>query len=191
MARQVTASRHTNETRIELTLSLEGGETSIDTGLGFFDHMLTALAFHAGFGLRLTAQGDLEVDGHHTVEDTGIVLGQALSRALGDRAGIARFGQAAVPMDESLASATLDLGGRAFLVYNAPAAQDRTGDYDTCLTEEFWRAVCQHAGLTLHVSAYGGNAHHMTEAVFKACARALRQAVRLEGQAIPSTKGIL
>jgi len=174
-------------------LSLECGEINVDTGIGFFDHMLCALAYHAGFGLVVSAKGDLRVDGHHTVEDVGIVWGQALGRILGDRAGIARFGQARVPMDEALADAALDVSGRPYLRYDVPDAhaQVKIGAYDACLTEEFWRAACQGAGLTLHIAAYGSNAHHIAEAVFKACARALRQAVRMEGAGIPSTKGVL
>jgi len=191
MSRLTTVSRHTKETRIELTLSLEGGPVSLDTGIGFFDHMLNALAVHAGFGLQLSAEGDLHVDDHHTVEDAGIVFGQALHKALGDRTGIARFGQAKVPMDEALADAALDLSGRAYLRYDVPEPQACIGAYDACLTGEFWRAVCRNAGLTLHISAYGHNGHHITEAVFKACARALKQAVGVVGGEIPSTKGIL
>ncbi len=192
MTRQATIRRDTKETRITLALQLDGGaDTTVETGIGFFDHMLGTLAVHAGFSMQLSAQGDLCVDGHHTVEDVGIVLGQAISQALDTRAGIARFGQASIPMDESLASVALDLSGRAFLVYGAPAGQPMVGSYDTCLTEEFWRAVCQHAGLTLHITVCGQNAHHMTEAIFKACARALKQAVRVEGTSVPSTKGSL
>ena len=191
MSRTAAVTRKTKETDIKLNLSLEGGTAGIDTGIGFFDHMLYALAAHAGFGLRVSAEGDLNVDGHHTVEDVGIVLGQALREALGDRAGIARFGQAKVPMDEALADAALDLSGRPYLRYDVPETQPRVGEYDACLTGEFWRAVCLHAGMTLHISAYGGNAHHVTEAVFKACARAMKMAVRVEGTKVPSTKGIL
>jgi imidazoleglycerol-phosphate dehydratase len=184
-------TRRTQETEITLSLSLDGGATALDTGIGFFDHMLTALAVHGGLGLTVQAKGDLRVDGHHTVEDVGLVLGQALAEALGDKAGIARFGKARVPMDEALADAALDIGGRPYLRFDAPAPQARIGDYDTCLTEEFLRALCQKAGLTLHLSAYGTNAHHVTEAVFKAVARALREAVRPEGRGVPSTKGVL
>ena len=191
MNRTATVTRHTKETKIVLTLLLEGGEADAQTGIGFFDHMLHTLAVHAGFGLRISAKGDLSVDGHHTVEDMGIVFGQALGRALGDRAGLARFGQAKVPMDEALADVSLDISGRPFLLFDVPETQARIGDYDACLTEEFWRSVCQHAGLTLHISAYGRNAHHIGEAIFKACARALRQAVRVEGSEIPSTKGVI
>ena len=191
MSRTTTVTRQTKETNIELTLSLEGGATDINTGIGFFDHMLHALAAHAGFGLQISAVGDLHVDGHHTAEDVGIVLGQALREALGECRGIARFGQARVPMDEALADAALDLGGRPYLRYDVPETQSRVGGYDVCLTEEFWRAVCLHSGMTLHISAYGNNAHHITEAVFKACARALKMAVRVDGTEVPSTKGVL
>ena len=191
MSRSTTIKRVTGETSIQLSLSLEGGDLSIDTGLGFFDHMLCALATHARFGLALSAKGDLGVDGHHTVEDTGIVLGQAIARALGDKTGILRFGQARIPMDEALADIALDLSGRPYLHWDVPRTQERVGNFDICLAREFWRAVCLHAGMTLHVTAYGQNAHHVTEAVFKACGRALRAAVVVAGTAIPSTKGVL
>ena len=137
--RTATVERNTKETQIAATLCLDGGEVAVSTGNGFFDHMLTAFAVHGGFGLQLTVQGDLEVDTHHTVEDTGIVLGQALRRALGDFGGIARYGSFAVPMDESLARCDLDLSNRPFLVFRATFQQERCGDYETCVTEEFWR----------------------------------------------------
>ncbi|MDR0382211.1 MAG: imidazoleglycerol-phosphate dehydratase HisB [Oscillospiraceae bacterium] len=191
MERTAAVSRRTKETDITLTLSLDGGETAVETGIGFFDHMLTALALHGGLGLRLQVRGDLEVDGHHTVEDTGLVLGQALRQALGAGAGIERFGQARVPMDEALAAVALDIGGRPYLRCRIPETQARIGAYDACLTEEFWRAVCAAAGLTLHIEAYGENAHHIAEAVFKACAHALRRAVRPTGGGVLSTKGVL
>lgn len=184
--------RQTKETDIALTLSLDGGERQIDTGIGFFDHMLNSFAVHAGFGLTLHCKGDLEVDGHHMVEDCGIALGQALSRCLGDKAGIARFGQAFVPMDEALGFCALDISGRPYLVFDAPMPQPMCGDYDTCLTVEFMRALSMHGGLTLHLKAqYGDNAHHITEALFKALARALRQAVTLTGGGVLSAKGVL
>lgn len=191
MPRITTVTRKTRETDITLTLSLEGGDISVYTGIGFFDHMLTSFALHGGFGLEMRMKGDLHVDGHHTVEDTGIALGQAFRRALGGGEGIERFGQAAVPMDESLARAAADAGGRAYLRYDAPAAQEHVGGFDTCLSEEFWRGFCTQAGITLHVEAFGANTHHMLEAVFKACARALKDAVRVTGTGIPSTKGRL
>lgn len=159
---------------------------------GLFDHMLTALGFYAGFGLEISAQGDLYVDAHHTVEDVGIVLGQALAQALGDKAGIARFGAAFVPMDESLSRVVLDISSRPYLVYNAVMPQERIGDYDSCLTEEFFRALAVHGGLTLHAAGlYGSNAHHLTEAMFKALGLALKQAVAVTGQGTTSTKGVL
>lgn len=185
-------TRTTKETDLRVALNLDGGEIAVDTGIGFFDHMLTALAFYAGFGLKLTARGDLAVDGHHTVEDTGIALGQALLAALGNRDGIARFGSALVPMDEALARAVLDCSGRAYLVYDATMPQERCGGYETCLTEEFMRALAGAAGLTLHLRAeYGSNAHHMTEALFKALGLALRQALAQRGSGAFSTKGVL
>ena len=184
--------RKTKETDIELRLTLEGGERRIDTGIGFFDHMLNSFAVHSGFGLTLTCKGDLEVDGHHSVEDCGIALGQALSLCLGDKAGIARFGQAFVPMDEALGFCALDISGRPYLVFDAPMPQPMCGQYDTCLTVEFMRALAVNAGLTLHLkSEYGENAHHITEALFKALARALKQAVTVTGGGELSAKGVL
>lgn len=190
--RTATVERNTKETQIAATLCLDGGEVAVSTGNGFFDHMLTAFAVHGGFGLQLTVQGDLEVDTHHTVEDTGIVLGQALRRALGDFAGIARYGSFAVPMDESLARCDLDLSNRPFLVFRATFQQERCGDYETCVTEEFWRAFAVNAGITLHIDVpYGTNAHHQIEAVFKAVGHALHGAVQPTDGAVLSTKGIL
>lgn len=185
-------SRATKETSISLKLSLEGGPVSISTGIGFFDHMLTALAFYGGLGLELTAKGDLEVDGHHTVEDVGIVLGQALREALGDRRGIRRYASACIPMDEALCFAALDFSNRAFLVFEANMPQAQIGAYDSCLTEEFMRALAMNSGLTLHMKAlYGKNAHHITEALFKSLGVALKDAVRVEGTEVTSTKGVL
>lgn len=190
--RTATVERNTKETQITATLCLDGGEVAVSTGNGFFDHMLTAFAVHGGFGLQLTVQGDLEVDTHHTVEDTGIVLGQALRRALGDFSGIARYGSFAVPMDESLARCALDLSNRPFLVFRATFQQERCGDYETCVTEEFWRAFAVNAGITLHIDVpYGTNAHHQIEAVFKAVGHALHGAVQPTGGAVLSTKGVL
>lgn len=185
-------TRKTGETDIDVKLCLDGGEIAVNTGIGFFDHMVSALAFYAGFGLTLTARGDLVVDGHHTVEDTGIVLGQALLAALGPRDGIARFGSAWVPMDEALARTVIDCSGRAYLVYDAAMPQERCGGYETCLTEEFMRAFSTAAGLTLHLKAeYGRNAHHITEALFKSLGLSLRQAVAQRGGGVFSTKGVL
>lgn len=190
--RQATICRETKETQIALYLNLEGGERKIETGIGFFDHMLNSFAVHGGFGLILKCTGDLEVDGHHTVEDVGIALGQALARILGDCAGIARFGSSYVPMDEALGFCALDISGRPYLVYDAPMPQPMCGQYDTCLTVEFMRAFATHAGITLHLkSMYGDNAHHITEALYKALARALRQAVTETGGEVLSAKGVL
>lgn len=192
MERISNISRETKETRIQAALWLSGGPVKIDTGIGFFDHMLHAWAFYAGFGLTLTAKGDLEVDGHHTVEDTGIVLGQALREALGDKVGVRRFGSAYVPMDEALAFTALDFSGRPFLVYEADMPQARMGAYDACLTEEFMRALAMNSGLTLHMRAqYGRNAHHITEALFKSLGLAMKDAVKMEGTGVTSTKGVL
>ena len=184
--------RETKETRIDLRLCLDGGPVEVHTGIGFFDHMLTALAFYGGLGLELTAQGDLEVDGHHTVEDVGIVLGQALSRALGDRKGIRRFASACIPMDEALCFTALDFSNRPFLVFDAQMPQPMIGGYDSCLTEEFLRALAMNSGLTLHMKAlYGKNAHHITEALFKSLGVAIKEAVRVTGTGVTSTKGVL
>lgn len=185
-------SRKTKETNISAALCLDGGEVSVSTGIGFFDHMLTAWAFYAGFGLELKAEGDLHVDGHHTVEDVGIVLGQALGQALGDKRGIRRFGSCLLPMDEALCMTALDFSNRPFLVFEAPMPQPMIGDYDACLTEEFMRALAMNAGLTLHQRAlYGKNAHHITEALFKSLGLAMKDAVKVEGDAVTSTKGVL
>ncbi|MGN0993650.1 MAG: imidazoleglycerol-phosphate dehydratase HisB [Butyricicoccus sp.] len=190
--RQSTQCRETKETQIALYLNLDGGERKIETGIGFFDHMLNSFAVHGGFGLILKCTGDLEVDGHHTVEDVGIVLGKAVANILGDRAGIARFGSAYVPMDEALGFCALDISGRPYLVFDAPMPQAQCGQYDTCLTVEFMRAFAMNAGITLHLkSMYGDNAHHITEALFKALARALKQAVQLTGGEVLSAKGVL
>ena len=184
-------SRTTKETDISLSLSLDGGPVEISTGIGFFDHMLTAFAVHGGFGLRIKAAGDLYVDGHHTVEDTGIVLGKAFQEALGDKSGIARFGSFYVPMDEALAFAAADVSGRPFLVFSGEFSQAVCGGYDLCLTEEFFRALAYNAGITLHLRLeYGGNGHHEAEALYKAAGHALRLAAA-EREGILSTKGVL
>lgn len=185
--------RNTKETEIRVQLALDGGETKITTGIGFFDHILQAFATHGNFGLQVQVKGDLYVDGHHTVEDTGIVLGRAFREALGNRSGIARFGSFYVPMDESLAFAAVDVSGRPFLVFQAEFPQQTVGAYDACLTEEFFRAFAMNAELTLHTRVeYGKNSHHMVEAMFKAVAHALRIAVAetTPGQVL-STKGSL
>ncbi len=186
-----TCDRRTKETVISAALNLDGGAVEISTGIGFFDHMLEALAVHAGFGLTLKAEGDLHVDGHHTVEDTGIVLGKALAEALGDKGGIRRYGSFLIPMDESLALASVDVSGRPFLVFDARFPEERIGDYDSCLTGEFFRALAQNAGITLHLKMlYGQNSHHMAEALYKAAAHALKEAVT-PAEGTLSTKGSL
>lgn len=190
--RTATRARKTRETEISVALCLDGGKADISTGIGFFDHMLNSFALHGGFGLSVCAKGDLEVDCHHTVEDTGIVLGSAFAEALGDRSGIARFGSFFAPMDEALAFAAADISGRPHLVFRADFAQERIGGYDTCMTEEFFRALAFQAGVTLHARVeYGANAHHQTEALFKAVAHALRIAAAPNGGEVLSTKGSL
>lgn len=186
-------TRKTKETDITLKLCLDGGEVKIDTGIGFFDHMLNSFATHGGFGLEISAKGDLEVDGHHTVEDVGIVLGKAFDEALGDKGSIERFGSFYVPMDEALAFASVDVSGRPFLVFDAEFPQAVCGDYDCSLTVEFMRALAYNAQITLHIkSVYGDNSHHITEAVFKAAAHALKAAVAQNNSGKPlSTKGVL
>ena len=199
MSRTATVQRKTSETDIALTLNLDGpvDGAAITTGVGFFDHMLTAVAKHGRFGLSVTCDGDTHIDDHHSVEDVGIVLGQALAEALGDKRGIERYGHAAVPMDETLARVALDLSGRAALVYRVdfkrfgddPAA---IGRFDVQLIHEFFVAVAHNAKMNLHVEVpWGENNHHIAEAVFKAFARALRQAVAVTGDEVPSTKGSL
>ena len=190
--RAYSIERKTKETQVSVALCLDGGEAAVSTGIGFFDHMLAALAFYGGLGLHLEAKGDLEVDGHHTVEDTGIVLGQAFRQALGDRKGIQRFASAYIPMDEALCFTALDCSNRPYLVFDAEMPQPMIGAYDSCLTEEFMRAFAVHGGLTLHQKClYGENAHHITEALFKSLGLALKDAVRVEGQGVTSTKGAL
>ena len=185
--------RKTKETDIEIFVKLDGeGKVSINTGIGFFDHMLTAFGVHSGIDLQVDVTGDLYVDGHHTVEDTGIVLGQAFAKALGDKVGIARYGSAFVPMDEALGFCALDISGRPFLAFNAEFNDDRIGEYDTCLTEEFFRAFAFNSGITLHIrKEYGKNDHHVAEAIFKAVAHALKEAMKIKGDKILSTKGVL
>lgn len=185
-------SRKTKETDISLSLCLEGGEVSVSTGIGFFDHMLTALAFYAGWGLNLQVEGDLCVDGHHTVEDTGIVLGQVFRQALGDKVGIRRFGTAFVPMDEALCRTVLDCSNRPYLVFQADMPQPMIGAYDSCLTKEFMQAFAVHGGITLHQKCeYGDNAHHITEALYKSLGMALKEAAQVVGSGVTSTKGVL
>jgi len=196
MARRAEIQRKTRETRIRLNLDLDGtGSAAVRTGIGFFDHMLEALARHALLDLELQCDGDLQVDGHHTVEDTGIVLGQGIAQALGDRAGIRRYADATVPLDEALVRAVIDVSGRPYLAYQVEIRKwQLLGDYDVFLTPEFFRAVVFNAGLTVHLDLVrGDNPHHIVEATFKAFARALEQAVRLDPRVtgVPSTKGTL
>jgi imidazoleglycerol-phosphate dehydratase len=193
MSRSAEVSRETKETKVRVSLELDGtGESSAETGLPFFDHMLAQLGKHARFDLRVEATGDLEVDAHHTVEDVGIALGQALREALGDKSGIRRFGSASVPLDEALVEVALDLSGRAFVVHEVPVPAELIGTYDPGLTEDFIRAFATEAGMTLHARLVSGRApHHVVEAEFKAMARALGDAVRVEGGGVPSTKGTL
>ena len=196
MPRTAEIARTTKETDIKVSVNLDGkGEYSIDTGIGFFEHMPAALSKHSGIDMNITCKGDLNVDAHHSVEDTGIVLGQAVAKALGDKVGIRRFGSCAVPMDEALGKAIIDVSGRPFIVFEAEFTGDKCGDMDTQLFEEFFRSFAFNAGITLHISApYGVNDHHKAEAMFKALARSLRMAVeedpRFAGQVV-STKGAL
>jgi imidazoleglycerol-phosphate dehydratase len=193
--RKALAERSTSETKVRIELSLDGGDVHVATGVPFFDHMLDQLGRHGRLGLRVEAEGDLEIDAHHTVEDVGIVLGEALIGALGDKRGIRRYGDALVPMEEALAQVALDISGRPLLSYDADLPAETIGQYDTVLTEEFLQALCRSAGLTVHVRLLAGkNAHHAVEAIFKALARALADAVAVDPGApdsVPSTKGLL
>ena len=195
MGRSAIINRQTAETNITASLEIDGtGHSQITTGIGFFDHMLILFAKHGFFDLNLTTDGDLQIDGHHTVEDTGIVLGQALARALGDKSGIKRYGTAVVPMDEALVMVSLDISGRPFLAFDVDIPTDRIGSFDSELTEEFLRALTVHAGLTLHVRLMAGkNAHHIVEGVFKALGRALDEATKKDERivGVMSTKGML
>ena len=196
MTRSADITRNTSETQIRLRLDLDGsGQCRVATGIGFLDHMLTAFARHSMIDLEVEAVGDLHIDFHHTTEDVGIVLGQALSQAIGDKRGIRRYGHASVPMDEALVDASLDFSGRAYLGWSPVFTRDKVGEMDTELFEEFFRALAGNAAITLHVSQRAGhNAHHVAEACFKAVARALREAVEPDPRAagaIPSTKGSL
>jgi imidazoleglycerol-phosphate dehydratase len=196
MSRTADVHRKTKETDLRVTLALDGrGEARVRTGIGFFDHMLEALARHALLDLTVEASGDLHVDGHHTVEDTGIALGQAIAKALGDRAGIRRYADALVPLDEALVRAVIDVSGRPYLAYNVDIPKwQMLGDYDVFLTPEFFRALIQNAGLTVHLDLVrGDNPHHIVEATFKAFARALDDATALDPRVrgVPSTKGVL
>ena len=195
MPRAATINRKTAETDIQLTLNLDGGGTSkIETGIGFFDHMLTLLAKHALFDLTVSAKGDLAVDFHHTVEDVGICLGKALAQALGDKAGIVRYGSKTLPMEETLVTSALDLSGRAWFVCRVAFATEKIGDFDTELVETFWQALAANALMNLHlVLHHGSNSHHVAEALFKSTARALREAIAVDPRqtGVPSSKGTL
>jgi imidazoleglycerol-phosphate dehydratase len=192
-ARRAQLRRETKETTVDLELTIDGsGTTRVTTGIPFFDHMLEQLGKHAGFDLQIEARGDLEVDLHHTVEDVGIVLGNALREALGDRRGVRRFANSLVPLDEALVQVALDLSGRPFLVYDVDPISEWIGTFDPQLAEEFWKGFVDGARVTLHVrSITGKNGHHVIEASFKGVARALRDAVKVEGTDVPSTKGTL
>ena len=195
MTRTASCSRTTKETSIEIAIDLDGGPVQCSTGIPFFDHMLDQLGRHGGLGMTIDAKGDLEIDAHHTVEDVGIALGECFADALGDKAGVRRFGTAACPLDEALVEVALDLSGRPYLVYEIePPGEKILGDppFDPQLVEEFWRAFVTSAGITLHlVMVRGRNTHHIIESTFKGAARALRDAVRVEGHEVPSTKGVL
>jgi imidazoleglycerol-phosphate dehydratase len=187
-------ARKTKETDVAVALRLEPGEASISTGIPFFDHMLEQISRHGGMALTVRAKGDLQVDAHHTVEDVGIGLGEALRQAISDKAGLARYGNAVVPLDEALVEAVVDLSGRPHLTFNAklPSGKKFIGAYDVDLTQDFLQALVNHARITVHVNVrYGRNLHHVVEAIFKATARALRAATAREGSGLPSTKGTL
>lgn len=185
--------RNTNETKIKLAINLDGdGKYDINTGVGFFDHMMTLFACHSGFDFSVECQGDVRVDGHHSVEDIGIVLGKALVESFGDKKGIKRYASVSIPMDESLANVTVDISGRPYLVFNASGMTGKVGDFDIELVEEFFRAVANYGGLTLHINlVYGSNNHHKIEAIFKAFARALKEASTIVSDKLPSSKGVL
>jgi imidazoleglycerol-phosphate dehydratase len=192
--RKAEMTRKTKETDIALEINLDGqGNADIKSGVGFMDHMLTLFAVHGNFDLTLRCDGDIEVDGHHTVEDIGIILGKCIASALGDKRGINRYATAEIPMDEALARVTIDLSGRPFFVYNAQCLSYAfSNDFDFQLVEEFFRAVAVNGGITLHINLlYGSNYHHMAESIFKAFAKALSSAVKMVGDKIPSSKGML
>lgn len=194
--REYSINRETKETKIQLSLNLDGkGDANIDTGVGFLDHMLTLLAFHARMDLSLKCEGDLQVDSHHTVEDIGIALGIAFKNALGEKRGIVRYGSFTIPMDEALVTVDLDLSGRSYLVYNAELPTAVLGNYETEMTEEFFRAFAYNSLMTLHINEhYGRNTHHIIEAMFKATGRALRKAVSIDEEfkdEVSSSKGVL
>lgn len=191
--RKSEVTRDTKETSIRVELNLDGtGQTDIDTGIGFLDHMLDLMAFHGSLDLKVHASGDLDVDDHHTVEDTGIALGSAFRKALGDRKGINRYGSVTLPMDEALANVSLDISGRPYLVFHCDFTREQIGMLSTEMIEEFFRAFAVAAGVTLHVNLlYGKNDHHKAEAIFKAFGHAVKEAVKITGDQLPSTKGFL
>jgi imidazoleglycerol-phosphate dehydratase len=192
--RRGAVARKTKETDVEVELRLEPGDSSISTGLPFFDHMVEQIARHGGMTLTVKAKGDLEVDAHHTVEDVGIGIGEALREAVGDKAGLARYGHAVVPLDEALCEVVVDLSGRPHLTFNAglPKGKKFIGGFDVDLTQDFFQALVNHARICVHVNVrYGRNLHHVVEAIFKAAARALRAATARQGTGVPSTKGLL
>jgi imidazoleglycerol-phosphate dehydratase len=196
MSRSAAVSRKTNETKIEVSVNLDGtGTSKIETGIGFFDHMLEQLSRHSLIDMEIKADGDLHIDDHHTVEDTGIAIGQAISKALGDRKGITRYASLDLAMDETMTKAAVDLSGRPFLVWNVTFTSPKIGTFDTELVREFFQALSQHAGITLHVlNHYGANNHHIAETCFKAVARVLRTATEIDprqANRVPSTKGTL
>jgi imidazoleglycerol-phosphate dehydratase len=195
MSRFASKQRTTKETSIEVSIDLDGGDVAVTTGLPFFDHMLDQLGRHGGFGLVVKAEGDLHVDGHHTVEDTGIILGEVFREALGDKAGVARFASGLFPLDEALVEVALDLSGRPFVVWDVPFGEVLPlGDppFNPEMVGHFWQSFATNAGITLHARKRAGdNTHHVVEAAFKGIARCLRAAVRVEGDAVPSTKGVL
>ena len=193
MSRSAAIKRETKETKIDLTLEVDGsGSTTVSTGIPFFDHMLEQLGKHGGFDLKIDAQGDLDVDLHHTVEDVGIVFGNALREAIGDKAGVRRFANALVPLDEALVQVAVDLSGRPYLVYEVDPISEWIGTFDPQLAEEFWKGFVDGARITLHLRSLSGkNGHHVIEASFKGVARALRDAVKIESDSVPSTKGTL
>ncbi|MCL7414662.1 MAG: imidazoleglycerol-phosphate dehydratase HisB [ANME-2 cluster archaeon] len=190
--RSAKQKRKTKETAIEIKINLDGtGSADIDTGVAFFDHMLTSLARHGGLDLTIQARGDVHIDEHHTIEDVGIVLGRALEKALGDKKGIVRFGEATVPMDEALAEVALDLGGRSYLAFDARFMSPKVGDFSTQMTRHFFESVVNNAGINAHLKVIGENDHHKIEALFKAFAVALKRAAVVGGDGVPSTKGVL
>jgi imidazoleglycerol-phosphate dehydratase len=195
LKRSAEIKRKTKETEIKLKLNLDGsGRNSVTTGIPFFDHMLSLLAYHGAIDLTLEATGDISVDSHHTIEDIGICLGEGIRKALGEGKGIYRYGFAMIPMDETLGSVALDISMRPYLVFNMKLRRSKIGNFDLEMVEEFFKALCNHGGITLHINLlYGKNSHHMIEAVFKAFGRALRQAISIDERlsGIPSTKGLL